>query len=409
MTTHTEPGDGPAWPAAVNLADPGTHAARDLTGHYAELRRSQPLGWHPPPRSGAPGFWVLSRHEDVSTLCRDPARFGSSRGNVLDTLLAGGDSAGGRMLAVTDGERHTALRRILREPFTPEALAEIQRRIAAAAMNLVAQAVARGECDFAKDVAAGIPLNAICDLLGVAEEDRDFVLRCTSAALGSEDPEGTAADARRAQGELLMHFAKITRARRAEPRADLITLLARGTDTVRPTDDEAMLNCYSLILGGDETTRLAIIGAVQALIEHPDQWRALKAGDVSTAAATEEVLRWTVPAMHVGRTAMRDTRLHGRLIKAGDVVTGWLISANFDEEVFAAPGEFDLSRSPNRHLSFSHGPHFCLGLHLARIEISALLEALRTHVDRIEPTGTPQPIYSTFLHGYSSLPVHLYG
>jgi cytochrome P450 len=180
-------------------------------------------------------------------------------------------------------------------------------------------------------------------------------------------------------------------------------------DGVRLTDDEVMLNCYSLILGGDETTRLAMVGAVQALIEHPEQWRALKDGSISTASATEEILRWTAPAMHVGRTATEDVDLHGHRIRAGDIVTGWVISANFDETVFANPRTFDLARAPNRHLTFSYGPHFCLGVHLARLEIRALLEALCSTVDRIEAAGTPRPIFSNFLRGFSSLPVRMYG
>ena len=206
-----------------------------------------------------------------------------------------------------------------------------------------------------------------------------------------------------------MYFARLARIRRNEAQDDLITLLARGTvDGERLTDDEVVFNCYSLILGGDETTRLAMISGVRALMEHPDQWRALKDGSVSLESATEEILRWTSPAIHVGRTATQDSVLHGEQIRAGDVVTSWTLSANFDEAEFDRPLRFDLARTPNRHLAFAYGPHFCIGAHLARIEISALLAGLRQLVGGIDEAGPALPIYSTFLRGFSSLPVRFH-
>ncbi|WP_030408376.1 cytochrome P450 [Streptomyces albus] len=394
----------------VDLTDPRVHAEQDLRPLFGKLRAGRPVAWHPPHSSGTRGFWVVTRHADMTAVCRDADRFVSTGGNVLSTLLVGGDSASGRMLAVSDGNRHNRLRRLLWQALTPGALASLQERIFAATKALIATALEKGDIDFARDVAAHIPLTAICDLLGVPEADRPFILRHTSAALSSESAqEATAAGTRLSQGELLLYFARLARIRRNEAQDDLITLLARGTvDGERLTDDEVVFNCYSLILGGDETTRLAMISGVRALMEHPDQWRALKDGSVSLESATEEILRWTSPAIHVGRTATQDSVLHGEQIRAGDVVTSWTLSANFDEAEFDRPLRFDLARTPNRHLAFAYGPHFCIGAHLARIEISALLAGLRQLVGGIDEAGPALPIYSTFLRGFSSLPVRFH-
>ncbi|MGW2426313.1 cytochrome P450 [Streptomyces sp. NPDC001709] len=406
MLTPTE-ADRPLAPD-VDLTDPRTHAEHDLRAIFSQLRARAPLAWHPPASDGSPGFWVVSRHADVMAVCRDNERYVSTRGNVLATLLNGGDSAGGRMLAVSDGPRHNRTRRLLWQAFTPPALASLKERITVATRSLVENAVSQGECDFAQDVAAHIPLRAICDLLGVPESDRSFILRHTSTALSSDTSDTSDGASRLSQGELLLYFSRLARKRRADAQDDLVSLLANGTvDGSRLTDDELVLNCYSLILGGDETTRLAMISGVHALMNHPEQWRALRTGAVSLETATDEILRWTTPAVHLGRTATADVTLHDTLIRAGDVVTAWTLSANFDEAEFDRPDRFDLSRTPNRHLTFAYGPHFCLGAHLARIEISALLAGLRDQVRAIESAGAPRPIYSTFLRGFSSLPVHL--
>nr|WP_272918040.1 cytochrome P450 [Actinomadura rayongensis] len=175
----------------------------------------------------------------------------------------------------------------------------------------------------------------------------------------------------------------------------------------RLSDDDIVLNCYSLIMGGDETSRLAMIGAVHAFMAYPDQWAALRNRAVTVESAGEEVLRWTTPTMHFGRAAVADVELDGRTIAAGDLVTTWLVSGNRDESVFAAPDTFDLARSPNKHLALGYGRHFCIGAHLGRVEINAMLDGLRTFVAGMEPAGTERRLYSSFLSGISSLPVRL--
>jgi cytochrome P450 len=392
---------------AVDLTSPATHAD-DLSAVWDRLRESHPLAWHPLPDGGG-GFWVVSTHRLATEVYRDSKRFTSINGNVLATLLRGGDSAGGEMLAVSDGPRHQQIRRELLRFFTPQALGPIRDRIARCVRDLVSGVLAGGgECDFAADVAERIPLAAICDLLEVPEEDRAVLYTHSSSALAAVCEDTNDLDARLSRIEILMYFAKLVRGRTRLPGAGL---LSRLIDLCRAplalSEDELLANCYSLLLGGDESTRFAIIGAVKAFAEHPEQWYLLRERRVPVETAVEELLRWTTPTMHGGRTAVRDTQLLDRCVYAGQIVTVWNSSANFDPLEFAAPRQLQLSRRPNRHLSFAYGPHFCLGAQLARVELSVLMEVLVDLVDEIHLADAPQPIYSNFLNGFHSLPVRL--
>ncbi|MFE7231396.1 cytochrome P450 [Streptomyces sp. NPDC002405] len=391
--------------STVDLTDPRTFEENDLREYWRRLRTTRPLHWHPP-TGDAPGFWVISRYADVMALYKDNKRLTSERGNVLVTLLAGGDSAAGRMLAVTDGARHRNLRNVLLKAFSPQALKPITDRVRANTTRLVVEAVRHGECDFATDVAEHIPMNTISDLLGVPTADREFLLNLNKSALSSNEEGQSATDAWLARNEILLYFNELVAERRAKPTEDVISVLANSTVNGEPLSEEVIvLNCYSLILGGDETSRLSMIDAVRTFTRHPDQWQLLRDREVTLESATEEVLRWATPAMHFGRRAVTDVELHGQMIAAGDIVTLWNSSANRDEEVFADPYVFDLNRSPNKHITFGYGPHFCLGAYLGRVEVNAMLDALRTYSTGFEVTGDPQRIHSNFLTGLSSLPV----
>ncbi|MFD4956397.1 cytochrome P450 [Streptomyces sp. NPDC058451] len=391
--------------STVDLTDPRTFEENDLREYWRRLRTTRPLHWHPP-AGDAPGFWVISRYADVMALYKDNKRLTSERGNVLVTLLAGGDSATGKMLAVTDGAPHRNLRNVLLKAFSPQALKPISDRVRQNTTRLVVEAVRRGECDFATDVAEHIPMNTISDLLGVPTADREFLLNLNKSALSSNEEGQSETDAWLARNEILLYFNELVAERRAKPTEDVISVLANSTVNGEPLSEEVIvLNCYSLILGGDETSRLSMIDAVRTLKRHPDQWQSLRDREVTLESATEEVLRWATPAMHFGRRAVTDVELHGQVIAAGDIVTLWNSSANRDEEVFADPYVFDLNRSPNKHITFGYGPHFCLGAYLGRVEVNAMLDALRTYSTGFEVIGEPQRIHSNFLTGLCSLPV----
>lgn len=390
-----------------NLVDPKSHLDHDMHEVWQALRAQDPVHWHEATSEG-PGFWVVSRYDDIARVLRDDGNFTSEKGNILATLLKGGDMSAGSMLAVSDGDYHSSLRKVLLEAFSPRAVAGVERHVRGIARQLIVEATEKGECDFARDIASAIPLETICDLLKVPQGDRQDVAKLTKSALASdyENPEANADMA--ARSAIVVYFQNLVAERRKAPGSDPISLMATAEVNGRRLKDiDIVLNCYSLIMGGDETSRLSMIGAVRAFIQNPDQWRALKSGAASVDVAGEEVLRWTTPAMHFGRTATADVALRDRTIRAGELVTLWLISGNRDEAVFQDPGRFDITRTPNRHLALGHGRHFCLGAQLGRIEIRAMLDALRAFVADIQQAGPERWIYSNFLTGMSSLPVVL--
>ncbi|MFC4008663.1 cytochrome P450 [Nonomuraea purpurea] len=389
------PAADPAGIDDLDLLDPHLHAGHDLTGVWRWLRANDPVRRHE-------RFWSVTRHADVLRVVRDPAAFTSLKGNMLPTLLRGHDPGAGRMIVVTDGPRHTHLRRLLTPGFGPRALGPITASITAATRELLGGLVRRGGGDFVAEVAAQVPLRAICELLGVPERDRQRVLELTGAAMLGEGDDG-GLPARIAQSEILLYYTRLAAERRTAPGDDVISLLVGGD----LTEEEVLLNCYNLIIGGDETARLALAGGVLALATHDEQWARLRADPALVGPAVEEILRWTTPAAHVGRVAVRDVELAGRRVPAGDVVALWTVSANRDEAVFDDPGRFDVGRTPNRHLTFGHGPHFCLGAQLARAEIAALLADLRVSVRAVEVSGPVTWLPSNFVSGVASLPVTL--
>ncbi|MER7702085.1 cytochrome P450 [Kitasatospora sp. NPDC097605] len=402
-------GTGPLAPdpADLDLTDPQTFLDVDPHAMWRRFRAESPVHWHPA-APGRPGFWVVSRYEDLLTVYRDNRRFTSERGNVLATLLQGEDSAAGKMLAVTDGPRHRDIRNLMLKSFSPRVLAPVVAGVHRRTRELMAEVVERGPLDFVTDVADHIPINTIGDLMDVPAADRAQLVEWNTRTLSRHSSADSELDELLARNEILLYFSELAAARRRDPGEDVISALVTGTVDGRPlTEEEIVLNCYSLILGGDESSRMSSIGGLIALAGHPDQWRALKEGTVSVDSAVEEVLRWTTPAMHFGRRALEDVPLGDRVIRTGDVVTLWNSSANFDEDAFADPFAFDLARTPNKHVAFGHGPHFCLGAFLGRVHVNAVLDALRTMAGGIELLGPPTRLYSNFVHGYSGLPVEL--
>jgi cytochrome P450 len=398
--------DLPEFLAATDLTDPGTFIRDDIDEYWCRARAEAPVFQHPATDAG-PAFWVLSRYHDVLALYQDDTRFSSFRGNMLPSLhKPGGDPAAGKTLALTDGVPHKAVRAMLLKALTPRSRKLICDRLQARVDELVQAACAVGTFDFAEAVAGRIPIGTVCDLIGFPPDDHPALLAMSVKALTPDADSEADEEMWLARNELLVYCSAMVAERRARPRDDVLSALIAGRVDGRPlTEDEVVLNVYGLLLAGDHTSRLAMTGAVHAFIRYPDQWRALKTGPDGWDSAVDEVLRWTTPMMHVGRTATVDAELGGRLIHRGELVTGWNSSANRDESVFPEPYSFCLARTPNKHLSFGFGPHYCLGSYLGRAELAALLSALRRQVRHIEPCGDPIRAYSLVLQGFSSLPV----
>jgi len=402
--------DRPIYPLSrfneLDLADSAVHSEYDLSTIWAHLMRHAPI--HRMSSDGS-AYWVLSRHRDVLNMLRDSVTFTSERGNVIDNLLAGGDSAGGRMLVLSDARRHRELGSVIRGAFTPKWLAAIVRDVERNARDLVASAVDRGTCDFATDVAASIPQCAIGDMMGIPHTDRAELMRLTSSALSAQGAPLTREAAWIAKNEVLAYFADLAAERRRRPADhDLLSLLVTADfgGQLMPLE-EVILNSYTFLLAGEETTRLAMTGGVRALAQDPNLWASLRRGELNMRRVVEELLRWTTPALHVARTATIDSMIYDQTIARGDIVTAWMAAANRDPEVFAEPTGLDMTRDPNPHLSFGYGPHFCLGSYLARAELTAVLIAMCEAVSAIELAGSGQRLYSNFLSGYFRLPVHM--
>ncbi|GHA46494.1 MULTISPECIES: cytochrome P450 [Streptomyces] len=390
----------------LDFADPRLHAEHDLTEVWRRLRAERPFH-RQPARGSRPGFWVITRYADVVEVYRS-REFTTEHGNSLPTLLTGGDAAAGTLLAVTDGLRHQRIRAILTRAFSPRVLAAVQEGVRRTADELVAAAVAKGEADFVRDVAANIPLGAVFDLLGVARGDRQYLLGLVSRAGRSRHADAPPEDSWTAESEILLYFADLARTRRGGDGDDVVSLLANCRVDGEPLSDaELMADCYGLLTGGDETGRHAISGGLLALIGNPEQWDALRSGALDLRVAADEVLRWTVPSLHGGRTATADVEVNGRPIRAGEIVSAWIASANRDGDVFPDADRFDLTRTPNRHLAFASGAHHCLGHVLARAGIEAVLDSLRRMVSGVRQTAPETWIHSSILHGMNTLPVTL--
>lgn len=385
----------------VDLLDPRSFVDYDLTPFWRALRQQAPVYRH------RHGFWVITRYADVVAVYKDPARFSSQGGNVLSTLAAGGDPAAGRMLAVTDGPSHRRMRTAVIDCLRPAAMSELAERLRERTRELVGAMTTGEPFDFAAQIAEHLPIGTICDLMGIPADDRAQLLEWSKQALSSDAQAESEEDALLSRAEILAYLAGLVAERRQRAGNDVVSrLIAHQPGDGTPlTDEEVIYNCYSLLIGGDESSRMSAICGVLAFCDHPEQWRRVRAGEVSIDSAVEEVFRWATPPMHAGRRATVPVDFGGHLIGEGDLVTVWNCSANRDETVFASPDTFDVGRHPNRHVTFGYGPHFCVGAQLGRLELGILLDTMRTFVTQMSLAGQPQRVYSNFISGYSTLPV----
>ncbi|MFF2701382.1 cytochrome P450 [Streptomyces cyaneofuscatus] len=386
----------------INLVDPELYANGNPFEQWRWLRANAPVYWHPP--TELPGFWALTRYEDVRTAYRDAATFSSARGILLRPADHGEDPGGGRTLALTDAPRHRQLRGLVDEWFALRSVRGFEADMTEVARRVVDEALESGTCDFVTDVAARVPLYVICRMMGVPSSDWDHLFKLTSQAFAADDP----LTQRFAHLDIMSYFDDLQAAKAAHPGDDLVSILATAEiDGARLKPDDVLLNCDNLLVGGTENTRIAAAGGMLAFLEHQDQWAALAREPELLPSAVEEVLRWTSTATHIMRTAVRPIEIHGQQVAAGDRVTFWMPSANRDESVFDRPDEFDIRRKPNRHLALGFGEHFCLGSVLARAELRIIYAELLHRGIRVEFAGEPALLASIVVNGPQHLPVRL--
>jgi cytochrome P450 len=393
--------------SAIDVLDPSRYEQQGPPYElFARLRAEAPVYRHPE-RNG-PGFWAITRYEDVVRVSRDAEAFSSGAGGTMvpdpkpeELFILR------QMMLNMDPPQHTKLRALINKGFTPRMVAQLRGRIADLARAIVDRVAPRGECDFVTDVAGELPSYVIAELMGIPLEDGRQLYRLTERMhTAAPTPEGIA-DVQAAVGEMMSYANGIRDAKRARPEEDIAsTLLAAEVDGEKLTDLEFDMFFMLLINAGGDTTRNLVAGGMLELIRHPEERRKLAADPALLPSAIEEMLRYVTPVVHFRRTAVRDTEIRGQRIAAGDKVVVFYVSANRDETVFPDPDRFDLARSPNEHVAFGGGGvHYCLGANLARVEIQAMFEQVLTRLSDLELAGPVERLRSNFINGPRRMPV----
>ncbi|MEU3007325.1 cytochrome P450 [Streptomyces sp. NPDC007020] len=389
-------------PEGVSLVDPELYATGDPHPVWRWMRDHDPVRRH---EAGEyPAFWSVTRYEDVRTVYQDAKVFSSAQGILLRPRSHGRDPGGGRTLALTDPPRHKALRSLVADWFTTRSVRALEDAMRGAVRQVVTRAAGLGTCDFVTDVAARLPLYVICRLMGVPDHEQEMLFALTSRAFGAGEPEARSG----AHQEIMAYFVELMYRRMDRPEDDLVSALVNGeVDGELLTEEDILLNCDNLLVGGTENVRLAVAGGMKTFLDRPDAWERLRADRGLMPTAVEEVLRWTSSATHIMRTVTEPVMLRDRPLEAGDRVVLWTPSANRDERHFADPDLFDIARRPNRHLALGAGTHFCLGAMMTRTEMRILFTELLDSVSAIEQTGPAVPLSSIVVNGLESLPVRI--
>ena len=395
------------------LVDPDRFV-RDGYPHdvWTYLRAHDPVA--PVQVPGYEPFWAVTKHADVVAVSAHAVEYSSAQGITL--ARAGAPALPPMDLVVLmDPPRHGPMRKLVLPWFTPKAVRAQRDELSDIARGIVDDAVpgaVPGELDAVGDIAAPFPLALVAWILGVPRADWDRLFELSNAVIGKDDPEyrrdgeSPGRTAQRARGEIHACFAELITARRRDPEDDLVSALLGSTFEGAPLTDEQLLSyCELFIEAGNETTRNAISGALLAFCEHPGEWARLQAEPDLLPGAVDEILRWVSPISHFTRVATEDCELHDVPIRAGDQLALYYASANRDEDVFGDPFVFRVDRNPNPHLAFGFGEHFCIGAHIARVEIELILRHLLRRVEGFELTGPVERLGSAVNGSIKRLPL----
>jgi cytochrome P450 len=369
---------------------------------YRELRVTAPVCWN-----DVTDFWALLKYEDIRFVSSSPALFSSAKGiTIPDPAMPSPTQEGS--LIFTDPPRHRQLRKLINSGFTRRHVSVLEPKIREIVRGILDGIQPGSVHEFAEEIAAPLPTRMIAELIGAPADDWEQFRIWSDAATGNADPE-IELDSLVAMGQLFEYFQKLIAARRAEPRDDLLSVLAEADiDGDRLTDEDLLNFAFLLLVAGNETTRNLIALGTLALIAHPDQCRLLVEDPARIPLAVEEMLRWNSPVTHMARTATTDVEIRGQLIREGEVVVMLYGSANRDEEIFGPDSEeFKVTRHPNPHIAFGCGEHSCVGAQLARLEATVLFEELLRRFPRLELVGQVDRMRATMVPGVKRMPVRL--
>ena len=389
----------------IDLLSPESFAAGHPWAQYRWLRENAPVFWHEEPNG--PGFWAVTRHKDVWTVDRDFQNFSSEPTVMIqDPAAEQAMGFGGyKMMLMMDPPQHTAYRKLIRNEFTQPVSAGRAPRLNELARRIVDEVIGRGECDFVSHIAGEMPSYVIAELLGIPLDDGRELYKLTEAIHTAPEAQDPGAGAM-AVMKMFEYGRGVIEEKRARPKDDLATkLLQAEVDGKKLDDIEFLLFFLLLVDAGGDTTRNLLSSGLIALFENPQQLAWLKADlDARLPTAREELLRYTTPVIYMRRTAKHDVVLGGEQIKQGQKVVMYFGSANRDPEKFDAPDALNLARNPNEHIAFGTGPHGCLGQHIARLEIDAILREVLTRLDDLK-IGSAEWLPSNFISGPKHLPV----
>jgi cytochrome P450 len=403
----------------------------DITSHdtYVEgiphetfqwIRQNDPVHWTEE-SDGGRGFWSITRHADVLHASRHTDIFSSRLGIRLEDMDEE-ETESRRTLMEMDAPEHTKLRRLVSRPFAPKSVNGYEDAVREIAVDILESLRGQTEFDFVKVVARELPMRMLGRLLGLPDEDLEWLVQRGDALIGNTDPEFTEYVVDQVDTsayrklpfrspvslELFEYAATALEARRIEPTHDILSALLEANADGETLDDLALKNFFTLMVAaGNDTTRYSMTGGTRVLIDQPELLARIPDMTMEERKSmVDEMLRWSSVTMHFRRTVVQDTELGGKQLKKGDKVVLWFTSANFDESHFEDPFTFNPNRTPNDHVAFGlHSPHLCLGAHLARLEMRVLFEEMASRWSKIELNGEPQRLRSNFIGGIKSMPV----
>ncbi|OFJ53191.1 cytochrome P450 [Mycolicibacterium grossiae] len=404
----------PLLPPGYDFTDPDVLLEGIPVDEFAALRRTAPVWWNAQGESifDDGGYWVITKHEDVKSISRNGELWSTNRKGAVMRLP---DGVTGEQLELTkallinhDAPEHTRLRKIVSRLFTPRAVQTLEEKLAVAARSIVAAAAEKDSGNFVDDIATNLPLQAIADLIGVPEADRQKLFGWTNSIMNTDDPDFDS-DPTTANAELMGYAYAMAEERRRHPADDIVTrLIEADVDGEAMGEVEFAFFVILLAVAGNETTRNAMTHGMNAFFDHPEQWERYKRDRPATAV--DEIIRWATPVHCFQRTALTDVEIGGVTVREGQRVGLFYSSANFDEDVFTRPFDFDILRNPNPHLAFGgNGAHFCIGANLARMEIRLIFDEIATQLPDIAKLAEPQRLRSGWINGVKDLAVSYHG